>query len=104
LVSGRHHTPVCSSCGGPILRLLRGFSLHQDKIAPEQESHKHAFVPKLEIEEPGPNPAQSGLPLILIRQPPQPASCLDYVERESQDSFHRLLPLLEMPRPQKGVA
>src|SRR5438093_503343 len=34
LVSGRHHTPLCDSCGGPILRLLLYFSLHQDKITP----------------------------------------------------------------------
>jgi hypothetical protein len=34
-VSGRHHTPVCSSCGGPILRLLLGFLLPQDKITPD---------------------------------------------------------------------
>src|SRR5262249_40156351 len=34
LVSGRHHTPLCSSCGGPILLFLLCFSLHQDKITP----------------------------------------------------------------------
>jgi len=34
-VSGRHHTPICISYGGPILLLLLYFSLHQDKITPD---------------------------------------------------------------------
>jgi hypothetical protein len=39
LVSGRHHTPLCSAHGGPILLLLFCVSLHQDKITPFGYGH-----------------------------------------------------------------
>ncbi len=56
MVYGRHHTPVCISYGGPILLLLLYFSLHQDKITPDELelfSFLHetgtevVFIPKL---------------------------------------------------------